>query len=646
MCSAKGPRVLLALLVCVLVELRFDTLKMGLWNRLDVSELNDNSKTSVTRYNANGGRSSQAVKPNRMKEATPTSEAASGESAAYKNTVVSSALSEVPTAAEIVCDKDRTNHRLSDFLKRLRAPDGAYAGAGTKTKPGYFTPCYHVQHSNRRFGLRGWRCSHSDMPNGTKEECLIKWPDWISKNYGPVHGDILKSASPHHPQDIPCEAAQKVDPSCKCPAWREPEGSRKTLRKWETWLAYSKTDVKFYKNYYRPDKAPIWDVDSAEPDPADSLERNACDAAIRESLPANIKALLASGQWAQVLKAAEENGFVETFLHTRSPDEMVRPKERFDWVLGGGGQVQCPMRGLVKAPNTVLSPMPYDATGGNMHILDYALATHSDAYTSMLNYDVEAGQDGGGLAEWKPGDPFRVLVVAGSDYQTSLRLRWTNTLLYQRYFHRILWEAHNRDFPGIHVAPIGFNLKYTRMHGADTILEALLHATPLDKKNTSFLAAWGQVYSYLDGHIPSRKELIKWLNKTNIGNRQQVKPHQWWTTLGKYRFQLCPTGAGVQSPKIQESWMSNVIPIVQAEPAFVELKKWGYPIVVVKKWDEITESKMEQWWQELSPHLAVVKWMLLADVWFAFVSQPCPITNIVDFLRRAGINENVLPKAK
>ena len=52
---------------------------------------------------------------------------------------------------------------------------------------------------------------------------------------------------------------------------------------------------------------------------------------------------------------------------------------------------------------------------------------------------------------------------------------------------------------------------------------------------------------------------------------------------------LGPTGQGVQAPKIQEAWMSNVIPIVQHEPAFVELAAWGcvasqkqnFPLTVV-----------------------------------------------------------------
>ena len=137
----------------------------------------------------------------------------------------------------------------------------------------------------------------------------------------------------------------------------------------------------------------------------------------------------------------------------------------------------------------------------------------------------------------------------------------------------ILWEGNNREFPGIHTAPIGFNHKYTNLHGTSTILKSLLNPTPLDKKNTSFLAAWGKVYSSLDKHITSRKRLIKWLEQTSIGGREDVAAHKWWSTVSKYRFQLCPTGNGVQAPKIQESWMSNVIPIVNNEPAFFELKK-------------------------------------------------------------------------
>ena len=645
----KPHHCLLGLLLCGgLYELWYDTLHTGIrkhvgnavgWNTEDVNKdtalsLGDllNSHAASNGGGGGGDRASESFAPR------PSASTAAAGSASVRD-------------ADITCSTEHLE--LLEFTKRFRLMDSPYAEAGITAKPGYFTPCYRLPWSNMRYGLRGWRCSKTGKQNeGGHGSCLLN-ASWIKKDYDGRRfsgtmwkhdgGNPLQSGAPHHPQDVPCEAAQKADPSCKCPAWREPEENQ-TLRKWETSLAFSKTDSKFYPGYYRPNAASIWDVDSADPEPADSPTRKACDETIQSTLPAAIKALLAKGDWGEVLQVAKKDGFVETFLHTRAPNILTRPKERFDWVLGGGGEAACPLRGLVDSPRTVLMPLPWDNRGGNMHILGYALTTHSDMYTSLLNYDVEPGADGGGMPEWKPGDPFRVLVIAGSDYRVAERLRWMNALLYQRYFHRILWEANNRKFPGVHTAPIGFNFKYTTMHGSDTILKILLNPVPLAKKNTSFLAAWGAVYSKLDATIPSRKTLIKWLDKTKIGKRQTVKAHSWWPTLSKYRFQLCPTGNGVQAPKVQESWMSNVIPIVQNEPAFVELKKWGYPIVVLEKWEEITEEKMEQWWQELSPQLAVVKWMLLPDVWYAFVTQPCPITNIVDFLRRAGINEDVFPK--
>ena len=59
--------------------------------------------------------------------------------------------------------------------------------------------------------------------------------------------------------------------------------------------------------------------------------------------------------------------------------------------------------------------------------------------------------------------------------------------------------------------------------------------------------------------------------------------------------------------------------------------------MVVGKWSEITKESMEKWWRELSPRLEIVKWMLVPDVWFAFITQPCPITTIDDFLARMGL---------
>jgi hypothetical protein len=83
-------------------------------------------------------------------------------------------------------------------------------------------------------------------------------------------------------------------------------------------------------------------------------------------------------------------------------------------------------------------------------------------------------------------------------------------------------------------------------------------------------------------------QLDIWLQQTALGNRTDVAFKDSYSTLGSYRFQLCPTGAGIQAPKVQESWSTNTIPITQKNRAFEELAEWGYPIAIVDEWSDIS----------------------------------------------------------
>jgi len=68
--------------------------------------------------------------------------------------------------------------------------------------------------------------------------------------------------------------------------------------------------------------------------------------------------------------------------------------------------------------------------------------------------------------------------------------------------------------------------------------------------------------------------------------------------------------------------------------AYQKLARLGYPIINVNSWDEITEERLEHWWKTLSPALELARWMLLVDVWGAYVQDPCPAENITKFIQR------------
>jgi len=151
---------------------------------------------------------------------------------------------------------------------------------------------------------------------------------------------------------------------------------------------------------------------------------------------------------------------------------------------------------------------------------------------------------------------------------------------------------------------------------------------------TGIIAAWGTSWPKLDHMVLSRINGIEWLKDNPLVQRTSVPPDKYHGVLAGHRFAMCPTGGGVQSPKVFEALLLKTIPIVQREgaAAYVGLAELGYPIVVVDKWEEITESNMDKWWDKFSPMLDRARWMLLTDVWYAFATFPCPIDDIGEFL--------------
>jgi hypothetical protein len=51
------------------------------------------------------------------------------------------------------------------------------------------------------------------------------------------------------------------------------------------------------------------------------------------------------------------------------------------------------------------------------------------------------------------------------------------------------------------------------------------------------------------------------------------------------------------------------IPITLRYKAFQDLRDYGFPLVVVDDWDEITPAKLDEWWAELSPKLDNARWI-------------------------------------
>jgi len=178
----------------------------------------------------------------------------------------------------------------------------------------------------------------------------------------------------------------------------------------------------------------------------------------------------------------------------------------------------------------------------------------------------------------------------------------------------IWWQAYDVQKPGFKVAPDGLNGMY--LMPVWDVAQKAIDAATLEGKTKGVLAAWGKFHPNLDANIPARRKLHEWVGtKGSVAagvEHASFEPREYWPELAKYRFTLSPRGGGIQSPKNDEALLVLTIPIstregsrrgFKSEPAFDDLKKLGWPMVVLDEWSEITQPKLDQWWEELSPRL-------------------------------------------
>lgn len=248
----------------------------------------------------------------------------------------------------------------------------------------------------------------------------------------------------------------------------------------------------------------------------------------------------------------------------------------------------------------------------------------------------------------------RTLVVGWSDWNITFTaflseitpeqlIGWT-----KRHFSTIFWEAHDIDIGGVKTMPKGLTEHYfhtgpgNHFNCADAAMASMSAACLNDKCKTGNILGGHGKYSKGLEHCysqdqktrgefacESREALDSWGNTStalSLGyetvNPNKTEPVDWWGTLASYRFLVSPLGAGITAPKTVEALFVLTIPIVQRfGPAHDNLKKMGFPLVIVDKWDEITDLKLKRWWKNISPRLVSFRQnCLLTETYWKFIS--------------------------
>lgn len=217
----------------------------------------------------------------------------------------------------------------------------------------------------------------------------------------------------------------------------------------------------------------------------------------------------------------------------------------------------------------------------------------------------------------------RTLVIGGTDMHLSdalgptLEVRQETLAVLRARFGRIRAEARDVDVEGVEVMPIGLPENYLRSVNVTSARHAMAHARIADKEE-GVLAAWGKwmricKFPHLDRDVVacnSRARAREWAESEEArGVGVQVRTvagESWWSELSRYRFIISPLGAGVQSSKVIEALLVLTIPIVERQPypAHDDMRRLGFPIVVVDSWSEVAKpGQLDAWWKELSPQL-------------------------------------------
>mmetsp|Transcript_119035 Transcript_119035/g.265694 ORF Transcript_119035/g.265694 Transcript_119035/m.265694 type:complete len:406 (+) Transcript_119035:55-1272(+) len=288
------------------------------------------------------------------------------------------------------------------------------------------------------------------------------------------------------------------------------------------------------------------------------------------------------------------------------PDPRVRPLPellaRFDWFSQEScpgcpfGDGRLPEIRKVEDPQTV-------------HITYYD--------ESSLDWLIEAAK------KWENRTPNRILVLASGDEllsgMESEEFGNVSAVVshLRKYFSRIWIRAKDIEVDGVKAMPALLMEEYLRDGVAATaeaaIASASIHA---GSKPQHVLAAWSFHFKHLDDiEVPFKRgglrgDAVQWAASASARRLgidvKTVGKLEWWAELAKYRFVLVPPGQGVQSSKMFEALLVLTVPIVQRVRggAVDDLINFGFPLVAIDAWDEITPARLDEWWRTLSPRLA------------------------------------------
>lgn len=187
------------------------------------------------------------------------------------------------------------------------------------------------------------------------------------------------------------------------------------------------------------------------------------------------------------------------------------------------------------------------------------------------------------------------LVIAGEDANLSDVEKIVEPLVDR--CRRIFFEAKDIEHPTIRSFSMGFISYYLARSGLETVEKWMLTTDRDDWEKAGVLAAWGSIWDDLDNKLEDRKAATRFVDDSSWLHRERLGPEDYWRRLAESRFMIAPAGKGVQAPKLAEAWLVKTVPIVTSNPCFEDLAAAGYPLVILRRWEDLNVEKLEESWE-------------------------------------------------
>lgn len=188
------------------------------------------------------------------------------------------------------------------------------------------------------------------------------------------------------------------------------------------------------------------------------------------------------------------------------------------------------------------------------------------------------------------------LVVGGEDTHLSTLLDSMNILA--KHCKAIFYEAKDIRHERIRSFSMGFISYYMKRFDSFLAAQLIMEAKALELNKHGVLAAWGVIWKHLDEIVEDRRNASTFIEKTPWINRVILTPDLYMKRLMESKYLIAPAGNGIQAPKLAEAWLVRTVPIVVCNPCFEDLRDEGFPFLMLKSWEDLTETLVEQYEDE------------------------------------------------